>query len=110
MKDGKPKISVVICAYNAAHCIQGIFNSLKLQTFTDFEVVVANDGSVDDTAKIARANGARVVDMPHQGLSAARNVGITHSRADIVAIIDADCYARYNWLEEIYREINNGEA
>jgi len=110
LSQNKPKISVVICAYNAAHCIQGIFNSLKLQTFNDFEIVVANDGSIDETEQISLANGAHVFNMPHQGLSAARNVGINNSLADIVAIIDADCYARYNWLEEIYAEINAGEA
>ncbi len=105
-----PKISVVICAYNAAHCIQGIFNSLRLQTFKDFEIVVANDGSTDQTEKIALKNGARVINMVHQGLSAARNVGIGHSRAEIVAIIDADCYARYDWLEQIYQQISLGEV
>src|SRR3989344_4365376 len=105
-----PGISVVICAYNAAHCIQGIFNSLQLQTFKDFEIVVVNDGSADETEKIALANEARVVTTKHQGLSAARNEGINNSRAEIVAIIDADCYARYDWLEQIYKEINSGEV
>ncbi len=102
----RPKVSVVICAYNAASCIQKIFDSLKKQSFTDFEIVVANDGSTDATAEIARKNGARVIDMEHQGLSAARNVGITNSKADIVAIIDADCYASPNWVEEIYNQIH----
>ena len=101
-----PNISVVICAWNAAHCINGILDSLKEQTFTDFEIVVANDGSTDNTAEIARSYGARVINMEHQGLSAARNVGINNSKAKIVAIIDADCYASPNWLEEIYKEIN----
>ncbi len=105
----KPKISVVICAYNAASCIQGILKSLQEQTFKDFEIVVANDGSTDNTAEIASSFGARVIDMKHQGLSAARNVGINNSKADIVAIIDADCYATKNWLEEIHREISKGE-
>jgi glycosyltransferase involved in cell wall biosynthesis len=106
----KPKISVVICAYNAASCIQGIFDSLKNQTFTDFEIVVANDGSTDNTADIGKAAGARVIDMEHRGLSAARNVGINNSKADIVAIIDADCHASQNWLEEIHKEIESGET
>ena len=110
MKETKPKISVVICAYNAADCIQGIFDSLKRQTFTDFEIVVANDGSIDKTADIARANGSNVIDMKHEGLSAARNVGINNSRADIIAIIDADCYAEENWVEEIYNSILSGEV
>lgn len=104
------KISVVICAYNAAHCIQGILSSLKRQTFKDFEVVVVNDGSTDNTKQIAQAAGARVINRPHEGLSATRNTGIDNARADIVAIIDADCYADRNWLAEIDKEISNGET
>lgn len=105
-----PKVSVVICAYNAADCIQGIFDSLKKQTLPDFEIVVANDGSTDNTAEIARTNGAKVIDMKHEGLSAARNVGINNSQAEIIAIIDADCYAEENWVEEIYNTISSGET
>ena len=105
-----PKISVVICAWNAAGCIEGILKSLQKQTLKDFEIVVANDGSTDTTADIARKYGARVMDMEHQGLSAARNVGINNSRAEVVAIIDADCYATPTWLEEIHKEIEKGEV
>lgn len=105
----KPKISVVICAYNAAHCINGILTSLSKQTFKDFEIVVANDGSTDNTKEIALNAGARVIDMEHEGLSAARNVGINNSKAEIVAIIDADCYATPNWLETIWEEMQKGE-
>lgn len=105
----KPVISVVICAYNAADCIQGILESLRHQHFTDFEVVVVNDGSTDSTADSARRAGARVIDIEHRGLSAARNTGIRNARADIVAIIDADCYASPQWLEEIHKELSRGE-
>tara|TARA_Y100000310_G_scaffold345402_1_gene464511 strand:+ start:20018 stop:20887 length:870 start_codon:yes stop_codon:yes gene_type:complete len=106
----KPKISVVICAWNAADCIEGILKSLQKQTFQKFEIVVANDGSTDNTKQIALSYGARVIDMEHQGLSAARNVGINNSKAEIVSIIDADCYASPSWLETIYHEISNGET
>ena len=110
MNDKKPKISVVICAWNAAHCIKGILESLNKQTFTNFEIVVANDGSTDNTAEIAKSYGARVINMEHLGLSAARNVGINNSKADVVAIIDADCYASPQWLKEIHDGIMiNGE-
>jgi len=102
----KPKVSVVICAYNAAHCISGILTSLKHQTFKDFEVVVVNDGSTDNTPKIAETADARVINAPHQGLSATRNVGINSAYADIVAIIDADCIATENWIEEIVKIID----
>ena len=105
----KPKISVVICAYNVGELIKHSIRAIKKQTFKDFEIVVANDGSTDNTSEIAKKEGARVIDMVHEGLSAARNVGINNSKADVVAIIDADCSPNNNWLEEIYKEIQKGE-
>ncbi|MBT6774424.1 glycosyltransferase [Candidatus Woesearchaeota archaeon] len=118
MNEYLPKISIVICAFNVSKLIKSILNSLKQQTFQDFEVVIVNDGSTDDTSKVANEfgvsvgmGGVRVLDMPHQGLSATRNTGINNARADIVAIIDADCHATENWLQEIYKKIEqNGET
>ena len=116
MNDYSPKISIVICAYNVSKLINNILNSLKQQTFQDFEVVIVNDGSTDDTSKVANESGVgvgmygvRVIDMPHQGLSATRNTGINCAKSNIVAIIDADCHATENWLEEIYTEIEQND-
>src|SRR3989338_336152 len=120
-----PKISVVICAYNVSNLINNVLTSLQQQTFSDFEVVIVNDGSTDDTSPAAKISAeklglnqpnqnkvgeskqdkVRVLDLPHQGLSATRNTGINAAQAEIVAIIDADCHAEPQWLEEIYREI-----
>jgi O-antigen biosynthesis protein len=109
MKKRKPKVSVVICAWNAGNCIANVLKSLKSQTFKDFEIVVSDDGSTDNTAEVSKSYGARVISKHHQGLSAARNVGIQNSRANIVAIIDADCHATSKWVEEIYNTISQGE-
>ena len=100
-----PKISVVICAYNAGKVIHVVLDSLKKQTFKDFEVIVVNDGSNDNTKEIAASYGVKVKNMPRIGLSRARNTGINAANADIVAIIDADCHADENWLNEIYETI-----
>ena len=109
-KDKIPAVSVVICAYNVSTLINTILESMKKQTFTDFEVVVVNDGSSDDTSALAKQGGARVLDIEHQGLSAARNAGINAARADIVAIIDADCHATETWVQEIYDMLQSGET
>lgn len=108
----KPKVSVVICAWNVSHLIDHILSSLEKQTFKDFEVIVVNDGSTDDTSTAARKwqqLNLKVLDCPHQGLSATRNAGINAAKADIVAIIDADCHALPNWVAEVYREIGENQ-
>jgi glycosyltransferase involved in cell wall biosynthesis len=108
----KPKVSVVICAYNAAHCISGILSSLEKQTTPqeNFEVLVVNDGSTDNTIDIvkqAQNTNTRIVNKAHTGLSATRNAGIYNAQAEIIAIIDADCAASPQWIEEIIKETKN---
>jgi glycosyltransferase involved in cell wall biosynthesis len=105
----KPKVSVVICAYNAAHCISGILLSLQKQTIpqSQFEVLIINDGSTDNTVNVvqqAQNTNIRIVNKTHTGLSATRNTGINNATAPIVAIIDADCAASPHWIEEIIKE------
>ncbi|RPJ75440.1 MAG: glycosyltransferase family 2 protein, partial [Acidobacteria bacterium] len=90
---GRPLVSVVIPAYNAAAMIGDALRSVFAQTFTDFEVVVVDDGSTDDTARVVEALGAGVVRLIRQanrGPAAARNAGIAASTAPLIAFLDAD--------------------
>jgi hypothetical protein len=71
-----PKVSVVVCAYNAADTIDECLTSIERLTYPDYEIIVVNDGSRDATSDIARRHArARVIDVPNSGLSAARNIG-----------------------------------
>jgi glycosyl transferase family 2/glycosyl hydrolase family 2 len=71
-----PRVSVVVCAYNAADTLEDNLQSLERLTYPDYEIVLVNDGSRDATAEIARRHPrVRIVDTPNQGLSAARNFG-----------------------------------
>ncbi|HET9011243.1 MAG TPA: glycosyltransferase, partial [Gemmatimonadaceae bacterium] len=75
-----PKVSVVVCAYNAADTIDDCLTSLGALTYPQFEIIVVNDGSRDDTGARARGYaGVRVIDIPNGGLSAARNVGLAEA-------------------------------
>jgi glycosyltransferase involved in cell wall biosynthesis len=94
MADESPIVSVIIPAYNAAAFIGETLDSVYAQTFTDFEVIVVNDGS-PDTKDLERALKAypaklRYLKQENQGAAAARNTGIKTARGEFVAFLDAD--------------------
>jgi GT2 family glycosyltransferase/sugar lactone lactonase YvrE len=94
-----PRVSVVVCAYNAADTLEDNLQSLERLTYPDYEIILVNDGSKDATADIARRHPrARIVDTPNQGLSAARNVGLAEASGEIVAYTDADTRVDPDWL------------
>jgi GT2 family glycosyltransferase/sugar lactone lactonase YvrE len=94
-----PRVSVVVCAYNAADTLEDNLRSLEGLTYPDFEIILVNDGSTDHTAEIGRSHPrVRVVDIPNGGLSAARNVGLAEATGEIVAYTDADTRVDPDWL------------
>jgi len=94
-----PKISVVVCAYNAESTMDACLASLQGLRYPAYEIVVVNDGSRDRTGQIANSyEGVRVIHQENRGLSAARNVGIASARGEIVAFTDSDCVADPDWL------------
>src|SRR5882762_3955120 len=77
-------ISVIIPAYNAAHEITECLAALAASSEQAAEILVVDDGSTDDTARVAAATGARVVrQQENRGPAAARNVGYMHARGDV---------------------------
>lgn len=88
-----PRISVIVPAYNAASTILDTLESVRRQTFRDFEILVIDDGSTDGTAgllKEVRDERLRLLSFPNGGLPTARNRGIEHARGDFLAFLDAD--------------------
>ena len=92
-----PKISVVIPIYNGERFIPSLFSMLSQQTFKDFEIVVVNDGSQDNSVKIINDSvlhyqdlNVVLIDTSHAGLAAARNIGIKVSMCDYIAFLDCD--------------------
>jgi GT2 family glycosyltransferase len=101
-----PRVTVVVCAYNAADTIGECLESLSRLDYPDYEILVVNDGSQDQTGDIARRAGcARVVDIPNGGLSAARNVGWAHATGEIVAYTDSDVRADRDWLSHLVQPL-----
>jgi O-antigen biosynthesis protein len=94
-----PRVSVVVCAYNAAETLEDNLRSLEQLTYPDYEIILVNDGSKDRTSEIARRFAkVRVIDTPNAGLSAARNVGLAEATGEIVAYTDADTRVDRDWL------------
>jgi glycosyltransferase involved in cell wall biosynthesis len=97
MDINKPKVTVLMPAYNAGKYIGEAITSVLKQSFTDFELLIINDGSTDDTVKIIRSFKDRRIVLKNQdnkGVASALNTGLTHARAPYIARFDADdvCY------------------
>jgi nucleoside-diphosphate-sugar epimerase/glycosyltransferase involved in cell wall biosynthesis len=89
-----PRVSIVVPCYNSAWSIERTLTSILAQRFTDFELIIVNDGSTDNLheriAGFLADPRLRVIDQENRGLAGARNRGIAEARADLVAPIDAD--------------------
>lgn len=94
-----PCVSVVVCSYNGAATLRGCLESLMDLDYPDYEVILVDDGSLDNTPEIA--NDFPQVVYYHQenrGLSVARNVGARLAKGEIVAYTDSDCVVDEHWL------------
>jgi len=95
----RPRVSVVVCSFNAAETLRDCLDGLRELEYPDFEVIVVDDGSTDETTGIAEACGVRVIRTAHRGLGSARNTGIDAADGAIVALIDADARPDPHWLD-----------
>lgn len=88
-----PTISVVIPAYNAERTILETIKSVQQQTFSDFEIIIINDGSTDSTLELIQSikdERLKVFSYENGGLPMARNRGISLAKGEFIAFIDAD--------------------
>ena len=89
------RLSIIVPMYNTADYLTVCLESIAQQTFGDFEVVMVDDGSPDNSAELARAFASkdprfRLVQQENQGLGAARNTGAAHARGELIAFVDSD--------------------
>ncbi len=85
-----PLVSVVIPTYNRALLIPETIKSVLNQTFRDFEIIVVDDGSSDNTREVVSAFPVTYIKQENQGLPNARNTGIRASGGQYIAILDSD--------------------
>lgn len=87
-----PLVSVIIPTYNRGRMLKSAIDSVLAQTFQDFELIVVDDGSTDDTPQLLHTYASRitVIRQDNRGVSAARNRGIEHSSGKLIAFLDSD--------------------
>ena len=98
-RNAGPRVSVVVCAFNAGATIGDTLEGCAELAYPDYDVIVVNDGSTDDTESIARRFDCRLITTPNRGLSAARNTGLWEATGEIVAYVDADARPDPHWLQ-----------
>lgn len=101
-----PAISVIVPVYNDPEGLETTVESLVDQTANDYEILIADNGSTDETPDVARAYAQqegirRVTEEAIQSPGAARNAGIEAARGDVLAFIDADMWVESDWLQRV---------
>ncbi len=110
-----PLISVIIPVYNVEQHLKKCLNSVRKQTFSDFEVICVNDGSTDGCAQIleqfaAKDKRFKVITQTNQGLSVARNNGLAVAKAKHIAYVDSDDFVHPQFLEILYKASVDNDA
>lgn len=93
----QPQLSVIVPAYNVAKFLDKCLNSICIQSFRDFEIILVNDGSTDNTGEICKAWAdkeprIRLIEQSNHGLAYVRNLGLQEARADMIMFVDSDDY------------------
>ena len=99
-------ISVIVPVYNVETYLEECLDSIQNQTYTDFEVLLVNDGSTDGSKAICERycqadKRFRLINQSNQGQSVARNTGVTASRGEFIAFVDSDDMILPNYLETL---------
>jgi len=109
-----PKVTVVIPAYNAAKYIATSISSVLEQTLTDWELIVVNDGSKDNTAEVVKGylsdKRIKLIEQANSGVSAARNTGIKAATGKFIALLDADDSYLSDNLENKFNVLNGNDT
>lgn len=106
-KGSVPAVSIVVPCFNGGRFVDDLLACLRAQTFRDFELIIVDDGSTDDTpAKLATLGpDVQVIRQANAGPGAARNTGFRQARADLIFIVDCDDTVEPRYLEETVKAL-----
>lgn len=106
-----PKVSVVVASYNGGRTLAACLDSLTHINYPDYEIILVDDGSTDETPKVAaHYTQVRKIRQQNMGLSIARNVGIAAATGEIVAFTDSDCRVDDDWLYYLVGDLLKTDA
>lgn len=103
-------ISVLVPVYNVEKTLDRCIQSILNQTFKDFEIILVNDGSTDNSGKLCddyseKYDNIRVIHKPNEGLGPTRNVGIKEAKGEFIYHCDSDDWIKEDLLEKVYAKI-----
>lgn len=109
------KISIIVPVYNVERYLEKCIYSIINQTYTNIEIILVNDGSIDNSLKICNKykeydSRIIVIDKPNGGLSDARNVGINRASGDYIMFVDSDDWIDLNIVEKLYNLVCENDA
>lgn len=106
-----PFFSIIIPTYNRWHLLSNAINSILSQSFQDFEIIVCDDGSTDDTPRLfeTKFTDSRIhyYYLEHKGVSHTRNIGINHAFGKFIAFLDSDDLYLNDYLEKAFVFLHN---
>ena len=101
-----PFFSIIIPTYNRAHIIRNAIEAVILQTFTDFELIISDDGSTDNTEEIItpllKDSRIKYIKQINKGVCAARNLGAQNANGKYLIFLDSDDTINNNWLYDFH--------
>ena len=106
------KISIILTTYNVANYIEECIDSLLKQTYANFELIIIDDGSTDNTLNILKTKykNLNIVESKHIGAANCRNLGISISKGEYICILDSDDYFEINMLECMINKMKEYDA
>lgn len=105
-----PRISIVIPNYNGAEHLDICLNSIGSQTFTDYEIIVVDNGSVDNSVSLLQSRQQKITVYPlseNKGFAASVNYGIQHSAGNFIALLNNDIELEPQWLQVLVNAIES---
>jgi len=105
-----PFVSVIVCSYNGGRTLATCLDSLGKLNYPDYEIILVDDGSTDDTRDIAEQfPHVRYIYQENHGLSHARNTGAAAAKGEVFAYTDSDCMADVDWLYYLIGTLLSGD-